>query len=200
MGVHMRAGLVVVVMLVAGCSSPPAGDEPAGEGEGETGEGEGEPAGEGEGEGEGESCVTADDCAGLVYSPCTCATSDPCGWSADGVCDAPACEDLFGFTFEDDDCSVDPCSDLVECLAAADPGDEPSFDGCEDATAYREVTQACVGLCAGNDCTSCTLGTPFCSGFDGAYSDCAIAHSSSGLSGAMVEASITTAHRQMCAD
>lgn len=64
-------------------------------------------SGGGGGGGGPSSCGT--DCSDLVWSECTCASSDPCGWNNDGVCDlypVDASCSIFPDHFPDDqDCN-----------------------------------------------------------------------------------------------
>ena len=45
------------------------------------------------------SCVDSDavqnQCDFGVYSECTCAAADPCGWANDQYCDTPTCQYLY---------------------------------------------------------------------------------------------------------
>ncbi|MCB1153669.1 hypothetical protein KDL45_08455 [bacterium] len=50
-----------------------------------------------------EAC--AGSCDRLLYTACTCGEDDPCDWSGDDFCDEDACNDAFGFSFDDEgDC------------------------------------------------------------------------------------------------
>lgn len=52
------------------------------------------------------SGVTAQ-CGELLYTPCTCAASNPCGWIGDGFCDSVNCDQLFPDQINFDDSSSD---------------------------------------------------------------------------------------------
>ncbi len=57
----------------------------------------------------------ATECADLVYTTCTCAFNDPCGWSGDGVCDA-SCGDVVANPFDDASDCGGPCQNVAtEC-------------------------------------------------------------------------------------
>ncbi len=53
----------------------------------------------------GNSTLVQTQCTNLTYTPCTCATADPCGWQDDGYCDK-LCEMAFpgNYFVETDDC------------------------------------------------------------------------------------------------
>ncbi|MFC1609320.1 FG-GAP-like repeat-containing protein [Myxococcota bacterium] len=43
-------------------------------------------------------------CAALTYGLCTCASTDPCGWAGDGICDQHCVDDFIDHFDDSDDC------------------------------------------------------------------------------------------------
>jgi len=90
-----------------------------------------------------EACGT--DCSAGVRSKCACASSDPCGWSGNGVCDETTCAGNVAKPFDDaGDCNGGPsdCGDdcslgqLTFCsCAVSDPCGWVRDGECDDACA-----------------------------------------------------------------
>jgi hypothetical protein len=85
----------------------------------------------------------ATECSDLVYTECTCAFNDPCGWAGDGGCD-DTCAEYVANPFDDSaDCGGDPCASVAtECAngqytactcAASDPCDWSGDGYCDIA-------------------------------------------------------------------
>lgn len=81
-------------------------------------------------------------CASGLYTACTCATSDPCGWLADGTCDGYCAAAFPGDYFDDfSDCAAacaEDCSNLTYSAcscAAVDPCNWQGDGVCDSACA-----------------------------------------------------------------
>ncbi|MBI5491156.1 MAG: hypothetical protein HY905_27740 [Deltaproteobacteria bacterium] len=69
-------------------------------------------------------------CARYEHDACTCDPADPCGWSYDGYCDAPACRlAVSGSRFDDaEDCGGPPAALTFIATAVDDGLDNTDFD------------------------------------------------------------------------
>ena len=160
-------GLVPWSLMVgiAGCGlvagegpDPDATDTETGDGDDDADDDTGDPT-------DPEACDG--DCAGLTYTACTCAPSDPCGWSDDGTCDdqcvtagvVPSmfddsgdCEDDTGSESSTLDCGSE-CADGYYTVCTCDPSDPCGWSNdsyCDEQC----VTEGIVGdmFDDGGDC------------------------------------------------
>ncbi|MBN1773118.1 MAG: hypothetical protein JXB32_17765 [Deltaproteobacteria bacterium] len=82
------------------------------------------------------------DCDAHRYTACSCDTADPCGWRANGVCDADACAAVAGADFDDSaDCvTADPTFGVTSVYGdGLDPSDADDFATGMTGLGYREL-------------------------------------------------------------
>lgn len=120
-------------------------------------------------------------CEASLYTECTCAPDDPCGWQGDGICDVPYCSEITSTYYQDSaDCQTGPVCDgqcglgqYTECTCGPDDPCGWSSDGYCDETSCAVVRPSgyfadpadcevqegtCNGECDTGQYTECTCG------------------------------------------
>ncbi|OGQ86493.1 MAG: hypothetical protein A2289_17735 [Deltaproteobacteria bacterium RIFOXYA12_FULL_58_15] len=98
----------------------------------------------------GEECSPLDcdsECSDLLYTACTCSSSDPCGWQNDGYCDA-ACADAFPEDYFTDGADCESCNDGVQNSDEVGVDCGGSCPPCDDVIRFKSIDvggdHACV--------------------------------------------------------
>ena len=108
-------------------------------------------------------------CDEYTYTPCTCATADPCGWAADGYCDLAYCEANFPDQDNFDDKTADCIADCTDTDGVTEACDNYMYNNCTCAVA-DPCSWASDGYCDYDLCNGGVFSDQ--ENFDDSASDC----------------------------